>query len=288
MLFAVCYDNFLWHPDSVITPSSELNSAPFENIKDIDPCRFWETTSKTGQYVKLDLSDTGSRKPCFVGVYKHNFTKDLTVTLETDTADDFSSPETTETFSLSDDYHDFSTTKRGFQKFGFLFEDVLAETEANKAWMKLKFTDAGNADNFFRIGILFFGSLISLNVSGRGYDKDIIKKYNDPSTVFYSIANQMYVRARKVGEIITVTVTAAGELTRLAVRRIIRQVGMNKPVFLMLNNEITDEVEESTQTYYGYFSSLPSMEEEAYYEKSASELELNSVTDYKFEFTEIT
>lgn len=286
----IAFDNFIWSPDVPVTYSSELVLAKGDNLKDIDPVIFWQTDDPNDQWVKLDLSLTGIRKPFVVGIYNHNLTPDAVVKLQADSSDDFSTPEAEDTIVIPEDIYDYKTTPQAANKFIVLCPNVLAESDINKAWIRLLIDDPDNPDGFIRIGILFICSILNFNYE-TPYElntNSLSQQFINNSTVFYSLSNQMHVRPRKVIHRISGLVTLGGLYTRQTIRKIIRRVGTHNPCFISVgDNLFTNEVEGATQVYYGRFTKLPELNELSYYDHDTNNLEDNDLTSYNFEFTEM-
>lgn len=282
----VIHDNFLWHPDIDVTFSSEHHFANFRQLLNPDPYTFWETTGDTLETVTLNCSLTGTRKPYIVCIKNHNLTPDAIITLQGDSDISFSSP-VEQSIVLNDNFYDYRINPETFNTLFLKFDDIKNAGLTDKAFIRCKIVDSSNPDTVLRIGVLFIASLVPLALY-RGVvneiDDGFVQRFFNDSTVFYSVGHQLHLKIRKVGSILVGKIETVGIDSRLAVRRIFKRIGVSKPCFINVS-EYSEELEYATQTYYGYFSKVPSMKELEYYIKN--DLTIESVISFDFEFKEI-
>lgn len=298
----IAFDNFLWNRKIAYTVSSQRNSSPAYNLENSDPYSYLEFTDCEEENIAIDCSETGNRKPFLVAAYNTNLTPEAEVGMESSDLADFSTNLVSQFYTVPENFYDFRATKEAVNKFAFIYQNIYQVPDAEKAHIRVVIKDPNNPDGVIKIGILFITNF--LNFNAEFYEIDISsqkQQFNDYSTKVYSIGHQLHKKPRKVGKTMGANITNSGLYTRLSVRKVIRRVGKNKPLFIQLGNPYDNvnnvEKEFSTQLYYGQFSKLPSLAERAYHNAKIIEdydfngfirgMPANSNVDYDFEFTEI-
>jgi hypothetical protein len=162
----VLYENKI--KDATITYSSETYLYEAANVVSIDSLETWRSDD-VDDYLVFEV--TAGSFDC-IGIKNHNFTSDVTITLEANSSDSWGSP----AFSETIDYRADTI----FQYFTAPVSDY--------AFWRIHIEDATNTDLYVEMGTVYLGNYLTLSPMTPSHKFT----YNTNSTNFFSTSNQVF------------------------------------------------------------------------------------------------
>ena len=210
---------------AVYTASSEATGFTVENVNTLQPSKAWRSTSKTSQYIVINLGTVSTFD--FVGLFNTNIINDATNTIRIRTAD------TEAGLTSAPDYDSTAIRAIPFGAQGdYSYSNVLFELPAAESnqWVRIDLTAPANTDAYISIGRVYVSSLFTPAVN-LAYGGGI--GYEDKTTVSQALGGASWPAAKPKLKVLTYSLTFESESDlRGTALYIDRLCGASKDVFV--------------------------------------------------------
>lgn len=210
-----------------LTPSSENENYPIENIQHIHRSKVFRTTGITSENIVIDFGNGNTYIGQSLIISKHNLTSSVTITLQGNATDAWGAP----TFSA------VVSTLMEYNTDTIIIDNTTATT-AFRFW-RIVIADATNPDTYLEIGRIFLGQGLDVDKS---ISDSFSEVYTDTTQTEFSVTGQAFSDRGYYSREYDLFFPWWNETMKSLIITMFKSVGKYKPVFFAIDKNNLDKI----------------------------------------------